>query len=199
MARAKAAQTTMAQVGKIQHKRIEKAPSKREREEMRSAGKITSGKAKAKGPAQPLRDGRNGTRENGKGSRLAVAEAEKKVKKAAAATTGYTGTARPNPATIKKAPPQSYGSSSRDRDRPSNVAPSKQRYTYAGSDEDEEEDYQSDGSSDMEAAVFEVDQEEERAAKLARKEDALALAEENRLKIEKERRKRLATMARNRS
>jgi len=198
MARAKAAQNTMAQVGKIQHKRIEKAPSKREREEMRSATRDTNGKTKSKGPTPPLRDGRNGARENGKGSRPTSIEPERKVKKAAAATTGYTGTARPNPAALKKAP-QSYGSSSRDRDRPSGAA-SRQRYTYAASEDEEEEgDYESDVSSDMEAAVFEVDEEEERAARLARKEDALALAQENRLKREKEeKRRRLAAMAKTR-
>jgi protein SPT2 len=198
MARAKAAQTTMAQVGKIQHKRIEKGPSKREREEMKSINRDASGKAKRKGPTPPLRDGRNGARENGRGSRTTSVEAEKKPKKAAAATTGYTGTARPNPATVKKPQPQSYGSSSRERDRPG-PGPSRQRYTYAASEDDEEEDYESDVSSDMEAAVFEVDEEEERAARLARKEDALALAEENRLKMEKEeKRRKLAAMAKTR-
>ncbi|KFY79262.1 hypothetical protein V498_08957 [Pseudogymnoascus sp. VKM F-4517 (FW-2822)] len=196
MARAKAAQTTMTQVGKIQHKRIEKGPTKRERDEMKSTSKGATGKAKRKGPTPPLRDGRNGARENGRGSRTTSAEAEKRPKKAAAATTGYTGTARPNPAAVKK-PQPSYGSGGRDRDRPS-PGPSRQRYTYAAS-EDEGEDYESDVSSDMEAAAYEVDEEEERAARYARKEDAMALAEENRLKMEKEeKRKKLAAMARNR-
>lgn len=196
MARAKAAQTNMTQVGKIQHKRIEKGPTKREREEMKSTSKGATGKAKRKGPTPPLRDGRNGARENGRGSRTASAEAEKRPKKAAAATTGYTGTARPNPAAAKK-PQPSYGSAGRDRDR-SSPGPSRHRYTYAAS-EDEGEDYESDVSSDMEAAAYEVDEEEERAARYARKEDALALAEENRLKMEKEeKRKKLAAMARTR-
>lgn len=195
MARAKAAQTSMTQVGKIQHKRIEKGPTKREREEMKSTSKGATSKAKRKGPTPPLRDGRNGARENGRGSRTTSAEAEKRPKKAAAATTGYTGTARPNPAAAKK-PQPSYGSSGRDRDRPS-PGPSRARYTYAASED--EEDYESDVSSDMEAAAYEVDEEEERAARYARKEDALALAEENRLRMEKEeKRKKLAAMARNR-
>ncbi|ELR03338.1 hypothetical protein VC83_08615 [Pseudogymnoascus destructans] len=195
MARAKAAQTNMTQVGKIQHKRIEKGPTKREREEMKSTSKGATGKAKRKGPTPPLRDGRNCARENGRGSRTTSAEAEKRPKKAAAATTGYTGTARPNLAAAKK-PQPSYGSSGRDRDRPS-PGPSRPQYTYAASED--EEDYESDVSSDMEAAAYEVDEEEERAARYARKEDALALAEENRLKMEKEeKRKKLAAMARNR-
>lgn len=197
MARAKAAQTTMAQVGKIQHKRIEKGPSKREREEMKAVNKNANAKGKPKGPTPPLRDGRNGARENGRGSRTTSVEAEKRPKKAAAATTGYTGTARPNPASAKKPRPESYGGASREWDR-SSPGPSRQRYTYAAS-EDEEEDYESDVSSDMEAAVFEVDEEEERAARVARKEDALALAEENRLKKEKEeKRRKLAAMAKTR-
>jgi hypothetical protein len=72
---------------------------------------------------------------------------------------------------------------------------SEKRYTYASEEEedeeiDEQEDYASDVSSDMEAAAFEVDEEEEFAARVARKEDAEALAEENRLKSEKEAKKR---------
>jgi hypothetical protein len=48
----------------------------------------------------------------------------------------------------------------------------------------------------MEAAVFEVDEEEEEAARIARMEDAEALAEENRLKKEKlEKKRRLAALA----
>jgi len=205
MARGKAAQTTLGQVGKIQHKKIEKLPSRREREEMKGKmGKnIRNGLAPnskfQKIGQHPIRDGRNGTRETGKvGSQgKAAPEPEKKIKKAALATTGYAGTARPKPGA--KAPSRPVASSSsRDRYRSERRGAS---YGYASEeeeeeDEEEEQDYESDVSSDMEAAAFEVDEEEELAARIARKEDAEALAEENRLKREKaEKKRRLMAMA----
>jgi hypothetical protein len=54
----------------------------------------------------------------------------------------------------------------------------------------EDEDAVSDASSDMEADVFDVDKEEQRALKAARMEDAEALKEENDLKRKKMERKR---------
>jgi hypothetical protein len=210
MARAKAAQATSGQVGKIQHKRIEKAPSKREREEARAQKSQNlqknlgpNGKFQKAGQSA-LGDGRAGMKES-KGKIPVKPEVEKKVKKAATATTGYAGTARPKPGS-GKAPSRSSASGSRydrgpDRYRDDRRG-SSSRYTYASEDEDEaeeEEEYDSDVSSDMEAAAFEVDEEEEAAARIARREDAEALAEENRLKREKEeKRKRLAAMAKSR-
>jgi hypothetical protein len=203
MARGKTLQATST-VGKIQHKAIEKPPSKREREAMKfkkgktiQNGLAPNGKFQRMG--QPaLGDGKNGVKKvNGKVAK----EPEKKIKKAALATTGYSGTARPKPggqATSKSGParPSSYDRVRKDK-------PGSRYDSYMGTDEeeddieeDDEQDYASDVSSDMEAAVFEVDEEEERAARLARKEDAEALAEENRLKKEKEERKRrMAAMA----
>jgi len=184
-------QATRGQVGKIQHKRIEKLPSKREREEM----KMQKGAQIQKniGPNGKFRNGMptgmNGRPQAGNGTKGAKpAEPEKKVKKAALATTGYAGTARPKPGASSRPGASRPGPSSRPMQ-------SSKRYTYASEEEDEEEvdeeeDYASDGSSDMEAAAFEVDEEEEFAARMARKEDAEALAEENRLKREKEAKKR---------
>jgi len=197
MARGQAAQKVLGQVGKIQHKKIEKLPSRRERMELKAsrAAKIQKGlapnsKFQKLGQAS-LRDGKNGVKENGKVAAEPVPD--KKVKKAALATTGYAGTARPH-AGGSKGPSRSNASSSLRRpdrydDRRSSAS---RRYTYASEDEEEEEeqDYESDVSSDMEAAAFEVDEEEELAAKIARQEDAEALAEENRLKREKEEKKR---------
>jgi hypothetical protein len=217
MARGKAAQATLGQVGKIQHKRIEKLPSKREREEMKATKtqhlqKNLGPNGKFRTAGQPLlNDERNGTKEshgkvmNGKvatGKSSAESVAEKKVKKAAMATTGYAGTARPKSGA--KGPSRSSTSSRYDRGpnkyRDDRYGSSSKRYTYASAEEeDEEEDeegYGSDASSDMEAAVFEVDEEEEEAARIARREDAEALAEENRHKREKEeKRRKLAAMA----
>ncbi|RAL61675.1 hypothetical protein DID88_002743 [Monilinia fructigena] len=109
-----------------------------------------------------VQSGTNGTKSVGAKAQPPVVE--KKVKKAATATTGYTGTARPRPggsATATKPATPSYSSRS--------------------------------------GAAFEVDDEEEKAAMIARREDAEALAEENRLKKEKaEKRARLAAMAKSR-
>lgn len=205
MARGKAAQTTLGQIGKIQHKKIEKLPSKREREAMQAQkgkniqkGLDPKGKFDGTAAAQ-IRDGKNGVKSSGKvGHGKTSAEPEKKVKKAATATTGYAGTARPKPGASKPASrPLAAGSSSRDRDR---LKDRGARYAYASEEEEdeemeEEEDYYSD-ESDMEAAAFEVDEEEEEAARIARREDAQALAEENRLKREKlEKKRRLLALA----
>jgi len=218
MARGKAAQTTLGQVGKIQHKKIEKGVMKKEREaeKEKRANNIRSGldsksKFQKQRPSQlsnqrpgqpPPLDGKNGTKQsNGK----TAAEPEKKPKKAALATTGYSGTARPKPgggAGKTGARPTTGGSSrfDRGRDHRGNLGSRYDRYESEDEededDEIEEENYESDVSSDMEAAAFEVDEEEELAAKIARKEDAEALAEENRMKREKEEKKRrLAALA----
>jgi hypothetical protein len=216
MARGKAAQAVLGQVGKIQHKKIEKQPSKREREEMKAQkdaklqknlGPKSKFQKGGHAPGQPpLRDarndGRNGAREtNGNASTEPVVQ--KKVKKSALATTGYAGTARPKPGSAKVHSKSSASASAsrHDRGRDERYGSSSKRYTYASEEEDEEEDqeYDSDVSSDMEAAAFEVDEEEELAARIARREDAEALAEENRLKREKEeKRRRLAAMAKSR-
>lgn len=107
---------------------------------------------------------------------------------------GYKGTARPT-----SAPP----SSSRNGVPPSKSKPIAPKHRYDGyadwdelSDmEDDQDDYESDASSDMEGGVWDVEEEEQLALKAAKKEDAEALAEEMRLKKEKEERKRkLAAM-----
>ncbi|TVY80433.1 hypothetical protein LSUE1_G004747 [Lachnellula suecica] len=208
MARGKAVQATRGvQVGKIQHKRIEKAPSKREREEL----KMQKGANMQKnlGPNGKFRNsalnGKQSAGSNGTGTKTnGKPEPEKKVKKAALATTGYSGTARPKPGASGShgSRPAASSSASSRYDRGPRGGPSSRRYEYASEEEDDEEEideqagYASDGSSDMEAAAFEVDEEEELAARIARKEDAAALAEENRLKKEKEeKKKKLMAMA----
>ena len=210
MARGKAAQATLGQIGKIQHKRIEKPPSKRERAQMKAqktqkVQKAFAPNSKFQTGDQPhLKDGRNGSRENN-GKVSSGPALEKKVKKAGLATTGYTGTARPLTGGAKgpSRPSASASSSRHDRDMYGfERRGSSRQYGYASEEAEEEEeeengdDYDSDASSDMEAAAFEVDEEEEMASRIARREDAEALAEENRLKREKEEKKRkLAAMA----
>ncbi|CAG8981143.1 hypothetical protein HYALB_00005858 [Hymenoscyphus albidus] len=219
MARGKMAQQTMGQVGAIKHKRIEKQPSRREREDMKTQksanlsknigpnGKFrnTPGAAATNGKSQVSEGRGSKTAANvGKG-KAAPPVPEKKIKKAALATTGYAGTARPKPGAKPGSKP-TYGSSARERERdrygrrPPALGSREDRYESYDEDDDMEEDdqpdYESDVSSDMEAAAFEVDEEEEMAAKIARKEDQLALEEENRLKREKlEKKKKLMAMA----
>ncbi len=226
MARGKQAQSVMGQVGKISHQTIAKPPSKRDREDMKLKkssnlqtnigpnGKFRAAGQEALKDARGGKDVRNGSvaREgNGKLSKKAAEPVpEKKIKKSALATTGYSGTARPKPGGARgPSKPSASGSSSRydrgpdrDRHRDDRRGSSGARYAYVSDDEEEDEeeqdDYESD-ESDMEAAAFEVDEEEELATRIARKEDAEALAEENRLKREKEeKRKRLAAMAKTR-
>ncbi|KAJ8131655.1 hypothetical protein O1611_g1969 [Lasiodiplodia mahajangana] len=131
---------------------------------------------------------------------------EKKVKKSATATTGYAGTARPRPgATANK------GSSSKGDQRPGRgglLEPPQmgRRSKYEDEydedlddfidydDEEEQEGgpryYDSDGSSDMEAGMSDIDTEERRAELYAREEDRREQALEEKLKKEKEERKR---------
>ena len=67
---------------------------------------------------------------------------------------------------------------------------------YGGDEGAEDEDgYGSEGSSDMEGGFDDVEQEESTSRRLAQREDQEAIAEEDRLKREKEeRRKRLANL-----
>jgi hypothetical protein len=101
---------------------------------------------------------------------------------------GYKGTARPASAPAST----SRGGTPASKSKPK---PTKGRYDgYAEwsdlDDMEDEEDYASDASSDMEGGVWDVEQEEQLALKAAKKEDAEALAEEARLKREKEERKK---------
>ncbi|KAI8940115.1 hypothetical protein NX059_003829 [Plenodomus lindquistii] len=116
---------------------------------------------------------------------------------------GYQGTARPAKKPIEvgykgTARPASAPASSSRNGTPAvkaKPAPGKGRYDgYADWDDlddmdDEEDDYASDASSDMEGGIWDVEQEEQLALKAAKKEDAEALAEEMRLKREKDARK----------
>ncbi|EFQ93494.1 hypothetical protein PTT_09138 [Pyrenophora teres f. teres 0-1] len=143
-------------------------------------------------------------------SRSVDPKADPSKDKKKAVDVGYQGTARP----AKKPVEVGYKGTARPANAPAISSrngtpalkqkpnPAKGRYDgYADWDDlddmdDEEDDYASDASSDMEGGVWDVEEEEQMALKVAKKEDAEALAEENRLKKEKEeRKKRLAAMA----
>jgi protein SPT2 len=204
MARGKAAQTTFGPIGKIQHKPIEKGPTKRERQELKRQKSQPQLRRGLNGKAGSGINGGIKDETNGKPSTKSLVQnaQEKKVKKAALATTGYTGTARSNPASVKPlklTSNRTIGPSRPTFSRHHAHADKEEEEEDEEDEEDEEveEDYYSDASSDMEAAVFEVDEEEERATRIARKEDEEALREEARLKHEKAgKRRMLAAMAR---
>ncbi|KAL7947420.1 hypothetical protein V8C42DRAFT_285975 [Trichoderma barbatum] len=227
LARAQRAQAVMGQVGKIQHKKVEKGAIKKERERNDVKGAPSGAQGKKppvgyKGSSKPgPRSGTNGnasskTDRNGAVSRPAAKatassrkapepEPEKKLKKAAVATTGYTGTARPKPgATSKKsnaqrggallnAPPPRSGSSRRSRFEDDYDEELDDFIDY----DDEEDDgqrygYASDASSDMEAGLDDIDDEERLAERIARREDLQEEQLEKSLKVAKEERKRKA-------
>ncbi|KAF4453439.1 spt2 chromatin protein [Fusarium austroafricanum] len=140
------------------------------------------------------------------GGRGAPPEEEpKKVKKAAMATTGYTGTARPRPGgDVSKKKDAPRGGALLSAPRAPRPSRSKSRYDDYDEDmddfidyDDEEDvgpryDYASDGSSDMEAGMDDIDDEERQAERLAKLEDRKEEQLEKKLKAEKEARKRAA-------
>ncbi|KAI0798962.1 hypothetical protein GGR55DRAFT_671257 [Xylaria sp. FL0064] len=234
MARGAKAQEVMGKVGMIQHKSIDKATIKKDRETVKPEQKPGTGsgvKGKVGTPytgtgrpsGTPGRENgstgpsartvsKNGTTKDARtGSKskpgsAANDAAEKKVKKSAIATTGYAGTARPRPgATASKG--ASFRSDPRSRNggllgppRMSRRSKYEDEYDEDLDDfidyDDEEEDagprydYDSEGSSDMEAGLSDIDTEERRAELYAREEDRREQALEEKLKREKEERKR---------
>lgn len=206
----------MGQVGKIQHKKVEGGSIKRAKEEVRerelqrrgggtgsrkpvskSSSSSYSGTSKPTA-ARPSSSSKPG-RPVSSGKKAPPPEPEKKVKKAATATIGYTGTARPKPGKpSKKAAGQRggallnassrHGGSSRNRDEYDEELDDFIEY-----DDDEDEPrygYASDGSSDMEAGMDDIDDEERMAERMARMEDVRERKMEERLKAEKEERRR---------
>jgi hypothetical protein len=232
----------MGQVGKIQHKKVEKGAIKqregKEPKEPRdvkdrratetkplargATGKPAgySGSSRPGQPRAPLaggsRDGpkaaRNGNGVGPKDSKRpsSADEPPKKMKKSAMAVTGYSGTARAQQTTAKKNAPAPRGGALL------NPVPSRPRHSrnsryddydeelddFIDYDEDEDEgaggpryEYASDGSSDMEAGLSDIDDEETQAERIARREDQEQDRLEKSLKQAKEERKRKALEA----
>lgn len=231
MARGAKAQQVMGKVGVIQHKATEKpAVNRKERDVTRPGAKTPAGKSYM-GNARPIAVSRDAARSGGQGRdmhRNSISKDgkqsgkqrpissggeghEKKLKKAATATTGYTGTARPRPnanksSSARSGKPQAPGraggllappkSSRRDR---LEEEYDEELDDFIDYDEEDEPDprghgygYDSDGSSDMEAGLTDIDAEERRATFAAIQEDKREQALEEKLRREKEeRRKRL--------
>lgn len=235
-ARAAAQQEKLQAIGKIQHKATEKPLTKKEREEaaaeelrLQKKG-LKSGSKSATGLL--TKHGSNGLQRSGNGhidrERGAIQKAssssrpgksatveEPKRKKAASATTGYTGSARP---AVNKAKPRSgkpgpsNGGRDQGRDRRPNPMGmfSKPRRRdeddydedmddFVVDDEEEEEEYgygsryryaDEDDDSDMEAGFSDVEDEEAAATRMAILDDKREQQLEEQLRREKEARKR---------
>jgi len=192
--KAKAAQELAKTTGQIKHHKTEKM-TRRDREKAQAeaaaaakTGRPAAGKPVAGRPAKVAGTtgrSRDGTPSDGK---TAVAQKDRKP-----VDVGYKGTMRSQP--VYRGTMQSGGNVA-PRKPAGQRAPKRDEYArWSDVDEedfDEEDDYGSDASSDMEARMDEIDLEEERTTKLARKEDEEALREENELKRQKlERKKKL--------
>ncbi|KAJ6783413.1 hypothetical protein PWT90_02223 [Aphanocladium album] len=233
LARGKAAQASMGQVGRIQHKKVENPP-KRSKDEPEPAAPVARGKKpvgtgyggtsrpgqhpKGSSNASGRTARRPGTSSSasqakprpgtasGSGRKSAPApEPERKIKKAAIATTGYAGTARPKPGSeVKKLHDAPRGGAllSAPKHRPRGGSKYDDEYDEDMEDFIEYDDeegggepgygYASDGSSDMEAGMDDIYDEEDRAARIARQEDIREKRLEETLKAQKEERRRRA-------
>lgn len=194
MARAKANQSKPP-VGTISHKPKEQiAPSYKQELKLKKKA-IKDKKLGIKNESRP-----------GSSGSLSSSPAPGPVAKQKIAAPAYKGTAKPKPqlpqptykGTMKPASSTAKPPTARDRD----ANPRRPRYDeYAATDEDdlddvEEDEFDSDGSDDMEAGFTDVEQEETMAAKAASKEDEEQARLEAKLKTEKEeRRKRLEQLA----
>ncbi|KAF1730364.1 hypothetical protein CRV24_009825 [Beauveria bassiana] len=244
LARGKAAQASMGQVGKIQHKKVENPP-RRSKEDAAASGPLTAAARGKKPVAAPgyggtsrpsqrpagsgiSNGGSSGARRPGAGSSsslsrqrpptsssgsarkpAAAVEPEKKIKKAATATTGYAGTARPKLGTSDSKKrhhdvPRGGALLSAPKVRPRGGSKYDDEFDedmddFIDYDEEEEDEggeprygYASDASSDMEAGMDDIYDEEDRAARIARLEDVREEKLEKRLKAAKEERRRRA-------
>jgi hypothetical protein len=139
----------------------------------------------AKGKNASLRDKKPGDRSR-TGSAEAATRPGDKHKPKPLEKSDYKGTAKPTTPI--------YTGSARPGQNTKQVTKRNNGYaSWSDMDEDtvdnEEDDYGSD-ESDMEAGAFDIDREEEEALRMARREDAAELALENRLKAEKQARKK---------
>ncbi|KAF1810669.1 hypothetical protein P152DRAFT_460364 [Eremomyces bilateralis CBS 781.70] len=187
LARGAAMKATSKPVGSITHKQAERL-SKRERLALEAEAK----QRKKSGGVVPDSRRKGATPDRGSG----VAKVEKK-------DYGYSGTMRPKAveSDYKGTMGMKKGS---DRDVPrrgvggkrADAGPGMKKGRYAGytfeSESDLEDDLEDSGLSDMEAGAFEMEEEEFRSLRAARKEDEEALKEEEAHQREKlERRRRL--------
>ncbi|KEF60098.1 uncharacterized protein A1O9_04948 [Exophiala aquamarina CBS 119918] len=191
MARAKQAQEAKSQnqVGMIKHQ----ATNREKTSKLAERKKQEEEKARAAKEKPTIRSAKSARTEKGRSVSPAKKSDQPRAPKVArpplhAPSTGYKGT---------------MGKSASKPRLPPGLK--KNRYDeYLGTDEEEdseaesedEGDYDSEASSDMEAGAFDIDEEERFATRAAKVDDAREQAEEQRLKREKEeRRRRLMSLA----
>lgn len=169
-----------------------KIMSKKDRELARLQAKAAAkGKKVVPGlPAKGADSKAEGGKEKRKPSELGYQGTARPAKKPA--EIGYKGTARPTSATSQVGRPGAAASKAKPKPNDHSRYNGYVDWSDVGDDDidEEEEDYESDASSDMEGGIWDVEEEESKALKAAKAEDAAALAEEARLKREKEERKR---------
>ena len=202
--RAKQNAEAAKQAGQIKHKPVEKL-TKKDRQRL-----IEEARAAAKGKPIVNRDAKVGLKPRGKSAEPLVdsktgASAKDKRKPVEVA---YKGTMRANAPAAPVYRGTMGGPGGAAARKPVAKAQTHGRAGYGAgpryasySDEEEEEDddepeddYES--GSDMEAGVDEMYEEEEASARIAKREDAVALAEENELKRQKlERKRKLEALA----
>ena len=198
MARGKVVQTTVAPVGAIKHKPKEKLSTKKELL-MQKKGLLPNGKLGATSKSAP------GSKTGSPGPASQPRDGKANGKKAPPLS--YTGTAKPKPLTSYKGtmkpisptasshkkhyPPSSGSDRSTVRRKPT-LDSNRRRGSYTDEESEElEEDYDSESDlSDMEAGFSDVEEEDERAAKAAKKEDEFELRMLDELKRQKEAKKR---------
>ncbi|KAI9710679.1 MAG: hypothetical protein M1820_002512 [Bogoriella megaspora] len=201
--KAKAAQAAKvaAGVGTIKHKPVERV-GKKDRLALKAEahGRKKPGSVSDSKPSSAIRNGQNGLRSD-----------DPSARKSKAPDLGYKGTMRPSTTsttavykgTMRPSAPSSSLSTSRKPTATSKPQSKGRMAGYASYSEDDlredeyddEDDYGSDASSDMEAGMDDVYAEEQSSLRAARKEDEEALREENSLKRQKEERKKAALAA----
>ncbi|KAG6999259.1 hypothetical protein G7Y79_00036g072150 [Physcia stellaris] len=208
MARAKAAANAPA-IGVIKHQpKDKKAVS--DKKELLLQKKGLTGKSKPDGKAA---HGRHSSADISGGSRPSSSGKQEGPVKKKVQEIAYKGTAKPKPqptykGTMKPVPAATVPAQKKsfitqdDRSRSNSTSrphPAKSRrrdYSEDDEDEEDEEDYESE--SDMEAGYSDVEEEETKATKIARKEDEFEARMEAEMKRQKEaRKKREAEIARN--
>lgn len=200
--RAKQNAEAAKQAGQIKHKAVEKL-TKKDRQRM-----VEEARAAAKGKPIPNRDPKAASNSRGKSVEPVDPKTGASVKdKRKPVEVAYKGTMRSNAPAAPAYRGTMGGPGGAAARKPTAQASASSRYGYGGrnryasySDEEEEEDdddqndYESE--SDMEAGMDEMYEEEEASSRIARREDAEALAEENELKRQKaERKRKLAELA----
>lgn len=208
MARAQALQNNPP-VGVIKHQPKDKKTLS-DKKELLLQKKGLAGKPK---PTAIAGHSRNSSGDVSGGSRPGSSGRPEGLVKKKAPEISYKGTAKPKPqptykGTMKAAPAGTLASHKKpsnkedDRSRSNSVSRTvaakgrRQEYFEEEEDEEDEEDYES--GSDMEAGYSDVEEEETKAAKIAKKEDAYEALMEAEMKRQKEaKKKRLAALVRN--